>query len=114
MGQTASTGETYRVNTAYTPAIFNAFQIITSDSGAGVEWFEIHRTVPARHADQIYKYERWLRALDFGDLQTFCIGEETEQKALRDARPGGEDVAKFLTDFWMGWELPSTEADGAT
>lgn len=95
---------TYRANPTLTPAIWAAFEIIANDAGAGYQWLEKHREIPPRHAEHVYTYERWLRALSNDDLETFCIGEESDQQRLM-SRSGGVAVAAFLTEFWASWEI---------
>jgi hypothetical protein len=78
------------------PALHKAFEIISHDGGAGCGYPDY--AVPEHHRMQLGLIEAALAELDDDELDTFCIGEESEQIAIRD-RDGGTLALAWAHDL---------------
>lgn len=103
----------FEVTAAAFPSLHRAFESISHDSGAGCGYESY--PVPARHHMQIGAIEAALAALGPEDMETFCIGEQSEAEAIRQ-RDGGslalDWAAQLLVEFFEGF-LEDRPADGA-
>ncbi len=103
MVATVPTDETYRVNPTLTPTIWSAFNLIADDLGKSQEWLEAQRVVPPRHAENIYRYERMLRALSAEEFLDFVL-EDLDGWARKGQLPDEAITDAFLDDFVNEWE----------
>ena len=78
------------------PALHKAFEIVSHDGGAGCGYPDY--AVPDHHRMQLGAIETALSELSDDDLETFCIGEQTEQLAIRD-RDGGTPALAWAHDL---------------
>ena len=78
------------------PALHKAFEIVSHDGGAGCGYPDY--AVPEHHRMQLGPINAALAELSEDDLETFCIGEQTEQLAMRD-RDGGTPALAWAHDL---------------
>lgn len=90
------------------PHLFEAFDSISHDSGGCCH--DNYR-VPARHLARLAEAEAALATLSKDDLETFCIGEQSEMETIRQRSPELGRTHDLLCAFFDGWidERPETQ-----
>ena len=84
------------------PLVFETLETISHDVGAGAG----HDTyaIPEPWCLNLSVYEAWLRLLTPENQETFCIGEESEAKALIQGSMYLQVTHDFLTAFFNDFE----------
>lgn len=85
------------------PVLFEAFEIISHDRGAGAG--HSNYAVPREWVDRLQPTELALRGLSEPELKTFCIGEEEDQLALA-RTPELLYASDLLNSFFEDWDNP--------
>ena len=90
---------TVRVTAQNLPAIHDALECISHDSGAraGWDWYE----VPTLYVPSLPIWEVKLSRMTEEERSAFCIGEESEQAEISRLYEA-EQLAAFLTEFFNG------------
>ncbi|MEM9584820.1 MAG: hypothetical protein AAGA08_17040 [Pseudomonadota bacterium] len=86
------------------PALMEAMLIIKHDIGCGNNCDDHPLGFPDEYAVHAPIANAYLASLDQDQLETFCIGEETEMMAMVNASNIAKLSHDFLTDFFHGFE----------
>lgn len=94
-----------RISAALNPATILALNVLREDSG-GPHWPARDASIiPSRWTEFTPTIEAALASLDDGQMRTFCAGEASEMKRLRQKSSALELAGLFLDDFFESWSL---------
>lgn len=73
------------------PTLLQAFQIVSHDCDVNGPFY-----LPADLASELPGYEKALSSLNPEDLETFCIGEERDQKRIARRNPILQEISEVI------------------
>lgn len=89
------------VTEASHPTLFECFETISHDCGSGAG--HTNYSVPPEWAPHLQNLEEAIKPLSAEEVQTFCIGCETEVAVIAARSEILTTAGKMLTCFWADW-----------
>lgn len=95
---------THRVTAVSHPSLFEAFETISHDSGGKAGWHSYF--VPHAWRPKVAAADAALSTLSPDEMQTFCIGEQTESGAIAARSPELKAAHDLLNAFFDNPDWP--------
>jgi hypothetical protein len=97
----------YHLSRVSAPTIFKAFETIELDSGELTSFLDKNNrkryNVPDHWVPHLVRIEWALRELPPSELETLCVGEDSEQRLIKFRSMELHMAYCFLADFFDGW-----------